>query len=436
MSNNLLETFREAYRNLELLPLIKEEEIRRLAVPCNPDTISELEQLIEDSPSGDGKIILAGHRGCGKSTLLAEVKRRLDDNYFTVFFSISDIIEMSDVNHINILFAMAVSLMEEAENRQINIKSSIKESFYRWFSEQTSTKIEEFRAEIETGFNFTTLLAWIKGVLKTNASIRNEIKVKFERNVNDLVKRINEIALVIEECNQQEILIIIDDIDKLDMALVNEIFKGHIKALFQPNFRLLMTIPIAALREVNLMAILETETNNQIVIMPVYKLLKKGETRTENVIPNRENMEILTAILQKRVATELIDKKTLEEIIIYSGGVLRELIRITNECCRLCLRLIRRQPDNQDIKINQEILKEAIIKLSIDFDTRIGVADYEILININNTYQPQDPKAQQFLDLLHGLYVLEYRNSELWYDLHPIIKQLLIKKRIILNNGS
>ncbi len=55
------------------------------------------EQLVEDSPSEDGKIILAGHRGCGKSTLLYEFKRKLDDRYFVVFFSISDTIEMSDV---------------------------------------------------------------------------------------------------------------------------------------------------------------------------------------------------------------------------------------------------------------------------------------------------------------------------------------------------
>ncbi len=40
---------------------------------------------------------------------------------------------------------------------------------------------------------------------------------------------------------------------------------------------------------------------------------------------------------------------------------------------------MRREPDNQDIKINQDILEQAINKLSLDFDSRIGVKDYEIL---------------------------------------------------------
>lgn len=66
----------------------------------------------------------------------------MDDRYFTVFFSISDLIEMSDVNHINILFAIAVKLMDAAEKQQIPIKQSIKESFYNWFATKNKTKID------------------------------------------------------------------------------------------------------------------------------------------------------------------------------------------------------------------------------------------------------------------------------------------------------
>ncbi len=100
MVSPLLEPFREAYRNLELLPLRSDKELQRFAVEYGTEIIDELEQLVEDSPWEDGKIILAGHRGCGKSTLLYEFKRKLDDRYFVVFFSISDMIEMSDVNHV------------------------------------------------------------------------------------------------------------------------------------------------------------------------------------------------------------------------------------------------------------------------------------------------------------------------------------------------
>lgn len=426
--SELLESFREAYRNLELLPLLTDKELRQFRVEYGTDTIAELEQLVEDSPSGDGKIIFAGHRGCGKSTLLAEFSRQLRDRYFVVFFSISDLIEMSDINHINILFAIAVRLMEEAEKQGVTIKDSTKDQFYKWFATKTRTETEEFSAGVSAGFD---LFKIIIGKLKADAKIRDEIKQEFIRKVSELVARINEIAAVVQGASKKEILVIIDDLDKLDLALVQSVYQDHVKALFQPHFRIIFTIPIAALREVRLWATLNTETNSQIAIMPVSKLFDREVRRQADALPKPEPTAMLTEVISKRVAEPLIDAETVEKIVIYSGGVLRELIRITNECCRICLRLIRRHPENTEIKINDEVFREAITKLSIDFDTMIGKADYEILEKTYIDFTPEDPQSQRFLDLLHGLYVLEYRNATLWYDVHPIVVQMLQKREKI-----
>ena len=431
MTNPLLSDFQQAYNNLTFLPLIEEADINKFGVEYGTPVIEELQQLIEDSYDQNSKVVLAGHRGCGKSTLLAEFKRKLDDRYFVTFFSISDLIEMSDVNHINILFAIAVNLMAEAEKQSIKIKNSIKEKFYNWFAEQTQTNIEEFKADVEAGSKFDVFLAWIKSNLKSSTVIRDEIKTKFQRKISDLVSNINQIATVIQVSSDKPILVIIDDIDKIDIALAKDIFQDHIKALFQPSFNIVMTIPIAALREVSLKATLQTETNDQIVQMPVSKLYHKGDRNQPNAQPIAEAKDQLAKILNKRISDNLIEQEALDKIIIESGGVLRELIRITNECCRICLRLVRREPDNQDIKINQSILEEAINKLSLDFDMSIGVKDYEILKTTYEEFKPNDPKDQRFLDLLHGLYILEYRNHELWYDVHPIVTKVLQQKNII-----
>ena len=79
---------------------------------------------------------------------------------------------MSDVNHVNILFAIAVRLMEEAEAQNIEIPTKIQKQFHQWFAQQTEISSEEFKAEIESGFKLSTVLAWVKGALKTNATIR------------------------------------------------------------------------------------------------------------------------------------------------------------------------------------------------------------------------------------------------------------------------
>lgn len=427
MSGDLLKSFQEAYRNLELLPLVEEKDLQQFRVDYGEETIEELEQLTEDSPNSDGKIIFSGHRGCGKSTLLAEFSKRLRDRYFVVLFSIAETIEMSDVNHINILFSIGVNLMLEAEARQVEIPQSTKDTLNRWFAKHTRTEAAGIQTETETKGSIFKL---ITTKLKVDSTIRYEIKQKFERKVSDLVAQLNIIAAAIQYSVNQEILVIIDDLDKLDLSVVNTIYKDNIKALCLPGFRIIYTIPIAAMRETVLRTIVVTETNDQIVVMPVLKLFTKADSRVANAQPRDETLKILCEILKKRIDPKLITDKTAENIVINSGGVLRELIRVANECCRICLRLIRRKPNNQVI-VDDAILETAINNIRNDFALPLGKSDYEILKTTYDNFKPEDPKQQEFLDLLHGLYVLEYRNRQNWYDVHPIVVELLREEGLI-----
>ncbi|MBH8576114.1 ATP-binding protein [Nostocaceae cyanobacterium CENA369] len=430
MSDELLKSFQQAYRNLELLPLIQPNDLDRFRVNYGDEVIEELEQLVEDSPNGDGKIIFTGHRGCGKSTLLAEFSRRSQNRYFVVLFSISDTIEMSDVNHINILFAIAVNLMYEAEARRVEIPKSTKDALYKWFASRTKT--EEINIEAETSLGFD-LLKLISNKLKADAAVRYEIKQEFERKISDLIARINEIAAVIHVATRKDVLVIIDDLDKLELERVNDIYRDNIKALCQPNFRIIYTIPIAVLRDKFLRPLIETETNDQVVVMPVLKLFEQGQSRQVNAKPRLQAKDILCEILQKRIASELIEQQAAENIVLNSGGVLRELVRIANECCRICLRLIRRKP-GQAVVIDEQILDEAVNNIRNDFAVPLGKVDYAILQTTYQNFMPDDPKEPEFLDLLHGLYVLEYRNRKNWYDVHPIVVELLREQGLI--NGS
>jgi energy-coupling factor transporter ATP-binding protein EcfA2 len=424
----LLPIFQKAYQNTDLTPLIEPEQLAKFWVEYGREALESLVQLVEDHAAQDAKVIFSGHRGCGKSTLLAKFGRTVGDRYFVTFFSISDLIEMSDVNHINILFAIAVNLMLEAEKQQIEIPTSIKDSFYKWFAKRTRTEIDTpISGEVSVGFDFKL----ISGKLKTESVIRDEIKQEFERNVSDLVAKLNEIAATIQVASQKDVLVIIDDLDKLDLAVVRTIFSDHIKTLFLPGFSIIYTIPVAALRENPLSAMFTTEADDQIVVMPVSKLVAKSERRKPDPVYQEAAIETLCEVLHRRIPHEILAPEIAKQMVLESGGVLRELVRICNRCCRICLREIRRQPDRTDFKIDRLVLTEAIKGLRLDFETTLGKADYTILQTTYQNFLPEDPKADPFLDLLHGLQVLEYRNDEVWYDVHPIVTDLLRRKGLI-----
>ncbi|MGK7953963.1 MAG: P-loop NTPase fold protein, partial [Crocosphaera sp.] len=391
-TSDLLEAFRKTYRNLQLQPLITPEELANFRIEYGTRMRAELEQVVEDCSHTNNKVIFGGHRGCGKSTLLAHFGRQIRDRYFVVFFSIADMIEMSDINHINILFAIAVQMMDQAEKENITIKDSIRNNFYEWFATKTRTNIEEFKREGNLGVN---LLEWIKLTLKTNSTVRDELKEEFKQKLSDLIARINEIASVIQDATEQDILVIIDDLDKLDLPIIRAIYYDHIKVLMQPSFRIIYTVPIAAMREISLRRTLETETSNQVKFMHVSKFFKQGENRNPDTAPNRKEVDIFRKLLLKRIASDLIEADILEQIILKSGGVLREAIRIMNQCCTECLLLVRMEPENKNIKINQEVLEQALNNLRNDFADPLSSSHYRILTTIYKTFTPDNKDDEE-----------------------------------------
>ncbi|MGK7940456.1 MAG: P-loop NTPase fold protein [Crocosphaera sp.] len=422
MQLNLIDKFQQAFRNFQLQPLVTPEEIEKFRVEYNEDLLDELQQAILDCNDYCNQLIFAGHRGCGKSTLLKEFSGSIEEAFFTVFFSISDLIEMSDINHINILFAIAVQIMAKADADQIDIEERKKEKFFNWFKEKTQFEEYKIGFEAEAGVD---LFGFITSKLKTDASMREEITTKFSRNPRELIDTLNLIATEIKLACKKEIVVIIDDIDKLDLSKIEEIFHKNVKALLEPKFIVIYTIPIATIRDGVLKKHIEDQTSNRIVVMPVLKLYRKGDSHQPNPPFVTTTMDTLQKILRRRIDDDLLTEDVANKICLASGGVIRELIRIAQECCRLMLLDLRRKQRKKEsiegVKIDLEIVYQALATLRNDMAITLSKTDREILKQTYNNYRPDDPKQQDFLDLLHNIYAIEYRNTQTWYDLHPLM---------------
>ncbi|MGG6265840.1 P-loop NTPase fold protein [Leptolyngbya sp. AN03gr2] len=391
-------------------------------------------------------MIFTGHRGCGKSTLLAELSLRLatTNRYFIVMFSIADTIERSAVDHVNVLFSMALQLLEAAERRGIRLQPGIKKEFYRWLGKHTQTESKAVEAEIEATTEATIkggipvileFLARVKSKLKLNSIIRQEISIEFARRTSDLVAQINQLQAYIENATRQQVLVIIDDLDKLDLSVTETMFSKNIQSLLDPNCRILYTVPIATLREVAIKTSITTYVN-KIHTMRVAKFFSKATVRKLDRVPDEACMQVFTAILARRLPLELIEPEVRRQIILLSGGVLREFIRISDRCCDKAMLAIRgqirrQQFDQPDVIVNQRILNDVVTELQIEAAEVLGQADFVALKLIYEQNKLQDMESQRLLDLLHGLYVLEYRNALLWYDLNPIVRDLLVQEGVL-----
>ncbi|MBE9031694.1 ATP-binding protein [filamentous cyanobacterium LEGE 11480] len=438
-----LTAFQAAGRNLQLEPLKSMAEMDRFGVEYQTKLIDEMEQEIEDTGGPSSKLVFTGHTGCGKSTLLRGLYFRLIETrrYFIVFFSIADTIERSAVDHVNILFSTALELIDAAERRDVKIKPGLKRELYHWLGKHTATELQGVEAAIETSGEatvkggipmLTEFLAKVRATLKINSIVREEISVEFGKKISDLVGQLNLIKTYIENATGQQVLVIIDDMDKLDLSVTETIFSKNIGSLMTPDLRVIYTLPIAILRDLPTKKNIESKFK-QIHTMPVGKFFSKAEVRKEDRVPKPELMALFQAVLDKRLPDELVEDGIKEIMILKSGGVIRELIRIADLCCDKCMQALRRQIrqekfDQAEVKISNEILSEVLTDLQISFAEPLGRKDYKQLKSIYEESEPEDAEDQRFLDLLHGLYILEYRNASKWYDLNPIVTDMLIQR--------
>ncbi|WP_448571327.1 P-loop NTPase fold protein [Trichothermofontia sp.] len=429
MNRPLLEIYREAYRNLDLFPLFTKEEIEKFRVEYGGDTLARLEQVLEDAPV-DGKVVFAGHRGCGKSTLLARLAHKMRENHhFVVFFSIADMIEMSAVDHVNILYAISVRLLSAATKQRVEIPEKTKDAILNWLiTTQSTVATQDLKSQLGVGGD---ILKLITAKLQSESTFREEIKRTYERRISELVQKIDEIARWIQKATQREVLVIIDDLDKLDWRLVEDIYKNNINALFQPHIRIVFTIPISVIRDIELRTILQTAAGSPIQQMEVAKFFTKANRHDPAAVPLEKKVNVFLEVLKRRLPENLLEPETAQKIVLSSGGVVRELVRIARACCSQCLLKLRSDPDLTEIKISDEILALALRDIRNDFAASLGESRYRILVTTYERAEPVEITDPEFLILLHGLYVLEYRNDDLWYDVHPVVVDLLRRRNLL-----
>ena len=426
MTQTLLTQFQAAYRDLDLFPLLEPEKIQRFRVEYGREVLVRLKSEVKASEE-NGKFIFAGHRGCGKSTLLNQFAEEMKSTNFVVFYSIADLIEMSDVSHVNILYSIGLKLLDAATQAQVPIDVDIRKTLLDW---TTTNQKEIFSTEDKSAFGTDpgAIFRFFTAKLQQESSFRRELERTFEKRISELVRNLDRLAAAIQIKTEKSVLVIIDDLDKLDLSTVEKIYRNSLKSLFSPGFKIVFTIPISAIPELEIMGTFRSEGVVRPHLFPVTKFYIREDVHQPDAQPIPKNLGLFESVIELRFADCLLDPKTRRKMALMSGGVMRELVRIGRECCMECMIQLEVEPDRTDVRIDDAVLTRAIRNLRNDFARQIG-SNYELLANVYHHLNIVE--GHEFIKLLHGLMILEYENGDLWYDVHPIVVDLLKRKELI-----
>ncbi|MFQ6084639.1 MAG: P-loop NTPase fold protein, partial [Candidatus Aminicenantia bacterium] len=137
-------------------------------------------------------------------------------------------------------------------------------------------KADDVVKEKGIGIGLKAVLIKLGAEMHAQATTREEVRREIKPRLRDLIEKINSIIFNAEEKLNKKILVIIDDLDKLDLKTAEDLYYGYGSLLIQPECKVIYTIPQALLFTTKIMQITTTYFGEP-YILPNIKIKEKNE---------------------------------------------------------------------------------------------------------------------------------------------------------------
>jgi nucleoside-triphosphatase THEP1 len=399
---NIREVFKQAYNNFDNRPLFGETLSNFYVDDFTNNAVESIKDRIDISKK-DAKILVIGHRGCGKSTILNKVAEELQNDFHIVSFSVSDTLNMNDVEAIDLLISLYLQILTSMKDNKIDVPLSRFEDIMK--SVKKVLKLNEI------GINLLGTLSFkIKVELESRNALRTEFKNQIEELNNSITNCIQQIEQHYRKENKgnKEVLIIIDDLDKLKSELADKIFFEGVDIVIMPEAKIIYTFPLETYYCEPFMTVRDLYEDQFISLVVV------DQEKNDDI-----GIKQLEKMVFKRINQKYITEEALQKMILLSGGLLRDLMKFMQDACRKA-RLKKSKTINIDIAT--EVINETANHYKRLFDFPNYKQD---AARIAHTKTKDDVENKKLIYLLTNLFVLEYRlNDDWWYDVHPCLNQV------------
>jgi hypothetical protein len=393
------------------------------------DPVIELADQL-DFASSAGAYLFTGNRGTGKTTELMRLAKRLQDYGCEVFYvDLSEYLNLTQRVEITDFLMSVLGALSEKVSARFGEDVGSTGFFERaWAFLKTDVKLEA---------TLTGGPGELKAALVQTPQFKDELQKRARGHVQTLVKKAREFALEVVELARKrraapdlKVVLIVDSVERLrgmgSSSEIGDVFKSvetlfgsHADQLRFTGLNVVYTIPPYLQALVGSLGALYA--GGRIYALPSVHVYECCPEPGEAPQVSNEGIDKLVAIVARRFAAhgEFFSDGQLRRLAQVSGGDLRDFFRMA--------RLAITRAASAGLPLTDAAIEHAEDAVRSDM-LPIAADDREWLVRIAHSHAAELPNLDRLPELARlqeGKYVLQYRNGEDWYSVHPLLREEL-----------
>lgn len=418
---------REFFRALSDRPLnLLNAEERALYVDLHEPGHSPIDRLFDgiDLAGTESVQLVTGFRGTGKTTGFSELERRLwEAGFWVIRIDLDGYVgHYSPINIRDFLLISAGAVGDKlADERLLGEKHASKLNFWERIK-KIIPKIDDVELTLGAG--------QLKMSLTADRGFRARVRDSLRERLGELTEHVRGYYAEIQEAlkvknNGQDVrlVVIYDSLEhirgmdaesgKSIRQSLRDLFLDDAARIRLPGIHQIISVPAFMAMEASN---LDAEYLNGVHPWPAYKVC----TRDGEMTPVVARMK---ALIEKRGDWKKIlpDEEALHEIILASGGYLRDLFRMLLEALRYADGGKPAADVAKRVKLIAQRSKLPLYREEVEVLRRI-VEGKRHGRRLEDIAVSEQEYVLRFLDA--GL-ILCYLNDDFWYDIHPLLRDIV-----------
>ena len=394
----------------------------------------------------DAHILFVGYRGCGKSTELNHLQKDLQKEFMVLNYSVVQELDPQSINYIELFIVTMEKLFSLAIDNNILIEQGYLDKIVTWTKTTEIQNINDrhLGIELEAGSESKFVIPYLqkfflkmKAAAKASTSFKETVKRNIEPRLSELIEYCNNLLSAIRaqlvSQGKRDLLIFIEDLDKIPYDRAVDIFFNYANQLTQLKATVVYTFPVTLYHHIRFVTI--RGCFNEVIELPMVKTRFKDGT----VCP--EGLDVLRQIVDLRINKSLFASESLlDEFILACGGVIRDLFTLLVDAARLAENRDKATIDETHYAYAFNKLKKVYDNSIADYrdedgDPHTAVELYNAMVELVGKADKRPTNAKIMLMLRQNLCVLSY-NGEGWCDVHPAMKAVLIDRKYLKPDGT